>query len=99
MAKLKPLAEQRRCHNHEGGLHSGYNSFLRKEKLCPNYVNMKRPRKHYWQRWIRAAGDYAEKMCWAYICDWCYEDLPEDEESWPTGDNGQFIGSMECSLP
>ena len=98
MSRRKPLTKQRRCHNHTDGLHD-YNSFCREDKFCPNYVNMKKPRKQYWQRWSRTAG-YAEKMCWAYICDWCHEDLQEDNDyEWPTNDRGQFLGSMECSLP
>lgn len=68
------------------------------QKHCLNWVNMKRPQRVYWQR-LRA-----EKMCWAYICDLCSEALKEDAEcydgeGWPTGDDGKFIGSMECNFP
>lgn len=93
MARLKPLTEQRRCNNNVEGLHFDCVSFIRKDKFCPNYVNMKRPRRYFWER----RG--AQKRCWAYICDWCWEDLPENENGWPMDDSGRFMQSMECSLP
>ena len=91
---IKGLSKPRRCHNHADGLQYDY-AFGRDEKFCPNYVNTKKPRKAYWQR------PKANKMCWAYVCDWCHRDLVNgpDWDGWPTGDDGKFIGSMECSLP
>ena len=94
------LTESRHCHNSIDGLGAYTN---RPDKYCPNYVNMKKPRKAYWQRQIRSTGNYADKMCWAYICDWCWDEMTEatleDWEGWPQGDDGKFIGSVECSLP
>ena len=90
------LQEPRRCRNYIEGLHFDFASYVRlagSDRACPNYVNMKKPRKVYWER--RAA----EKVCWDYICDWCFEDLGEFDEGWPTADNGRFKESMECSLP
>lgn len=94
MSKPK-LEKPRRCRNHVEGLDHEYKntSFCRREKLCPNYVNIKKPRRTYWHR------RNAEKMCWAYICDWCWEDLPEDDEGWPVDGNGKFMQTMECSIP
>lgn len=95
MARLKPLTEQRRCHNNVEGFDYEYKntSFRRREKFCPNYVNMKKPRRYFWTR----RG--AEKRCYAYICDWCWDDLPEGDFEWPMDDNGRFMQTMECSLP
>jgi len=96
MAAFTRLQEPRRCDNHTVGLHFDFHSYVRLEgtdTACPNYVNMRKPRKAYWER------RRAEKVCWAYICDWCFEDLGENEEGWPVGDNGRFKESMECSLP
>lgn len=93
MSKLKSLTEPRRCHNNVEGLYFESTSFCRKDEFCPNYVNMKKPRRYFWDR------DGAEKRCWAYICDWCWEDLPESDFEWPVGDNGKFMQTVECSLP
>ena len=91
---MKRLEQSRRCHHYVEGLpESALDMRWQDAKSCPNYVNMRKPRRAYWER-----GN-AEKVCWAYICDWCFEDLEEWEEGWPTGDSGQFKGSMECSLP
>ncbi len=97
MAGQKNLTEPRRCHLNVDGL--GANTD-RPEKYCPNWVNMKKPRKVYWQRWIKATGDYADRMCWAYVCDWCWKDQEraDDWEGWPTDDSGKFMQTVECNL-
>ncbi len=97
MAGSKTLTEPRRCHNNVDGLGSYTN---RPEKYCPNYVNMKKARKKYWQRFIGATGKDADRMCWAYVCDWCWQDLNEidDWDGWPTDDSGKFMQTVECNL-
>ena len=88
------LREPRRCHNYVAGLPEEV-AYVRWQdrQSCPNYVNMKKPRKLYWRR------SRAEKVCWAYCCDWCFQGLEDAWDGWPTLDNGQFMGSVECSLP
>jgi|SRR3990167_3638323 len=92
----KRLDTPRRCHYYVEGFPFELISFIRiEDKVCPNYVNMRKPRRVYWER------RKAERVCWAYVCDWCSEDVAENsgEWCWPTEDSGQFKGSMECSLP
>jgi len=82
----------RRCHYATERLPEWTTFPLSTDRFCPNYVNLKRPRKVYWER------PKAERVCWAYVCDWCFEELPEVEDFWPTGADGRFKQSMECSL-
>ena len=74
------LAEPRRCH------------FFASDR-CSNYVNMKRPRRVYWER------EKAERVCWAYVCDLCLEKYTNEDWYWPTAEDGRFKQTMECSLP
>jgi len=90
------LQGARRCYNYIEGLNFDRHSYIRLQGLddmCPNYVNTRKPRRAYWKR------SNAEKVCWAYICDWCFEDLEEFDDGWPRDDNGRFSESMECGLP
>ncbi len=98
------LTKPRHCHwsigdmrERPGGTWTPNGKPARIEKHCPNWVNQRKPRRMYWRK------GRAERMCWAYICDWCWDEMVEatqdDWEGWPQGDDGKFIGSMECSLP
>jgi hypothetical protein len=104
VSRTKALPNPRRCHYSVEKLpwewreRWGTQEKALPQKHCLNYVNQRHPRKVYWQR------PRAEKICWAYICDLCSEALQadaewDDGEGWPVGEDGKFIGSMECSLP
>lgn len=113
MSRPKALAAPRRCYYQEEELPDGY-AEARGEwdwdkggappKHCANWVNQRRPRRAYWQRWVRTTGKEAEHMCWAYICDLCWRAQREmdeygDWEGWPVGEDGKFIPSQECAIP
>ena len=104
------LTKPRHCHysaegmsERTGGTWTPDGKPVRAEKYCPNWVNQRKPRKVYWRRWVQTTEKEADRMCWAYICDWCWDEMTEatleDWEGWPQGDDGKFIGSTECSLP
>lgn len=81
MTRSKKLTEPCRCAN------------FRDKHKCLNWVNIRKPRKLYWER-----GGSDEVMCWQYFCDLCHNRGVSDDFYWPTDSSGKFMESVQCSV-